>query len=143
MPPSEDAPISAPQAFMQNVSVRICSPELDIADHWSALIRRASANVFMHPAALKAAQATGFADVHMLLAWAQDAQPERLVGIWALQQTHITPLWPSFLAAPPYNYSFLSNPVIDPDFTNDVVAAFFDAIERDRSLPKVIRLRYP
>jgi CelD/BcsL family acetyltransferase involved in cellulose biosynthesis len=127
---------------MQKVSVSICSPELDIADHWTALIARAPANVFMHPAALKAAHATGFADVHMLLAWAQDAQPERLVGVWALQRTHITPLWPSFLAAPPYNYSFLSNPVIDPDFTNDAVAAFFDAIERDRSLPKVIRLRY-
>ena len=66
----------------------------------------------------------------------------RLVGVWALQRMHITPLWPSFLAAPPYNYSFLSNPVIDPDFTNDAVAAFFDAIERERSLPKVIRLRY-
>ena len=96
----------------------------------------------MHPAALKAAHATDFADIHMLLAWAQDAQPERLVGLWALQRTHITPLWPSFLAAPPYNYSFLSNPVIDPDFTNEAIAAFFDAIERERSLPKVIRLRY-
>ncbi len=125
---------------MQKVTVSICSPELDIAEHWAALIARAPANVFMHPAALKAAHATGFADIHMLLAWAQSG--ERLVGVWALQRTHITPLWPSFLAAPPYNYSFLSNPVIDPDFTNEAVAAFFDAIERDRSLPKVIRLRY-
>ncbi len=68
----------------------------------------------------------------MLLAWAHGTQPERLVGVWALQRTHITPLWPSFLAAPPYNYSFLSNPVIDPDFTNEAIAAFFDAIERER-----------
>jgi len=127
---------------MQKISVSICSPELDITAHWSALVRRAPANVFMHPAALKAAHATGFADIHMLLAWAQDAQPERLVGVWALQRTRVTPLWPSFLAAPPYNYSFLSDPVIDPAFTNDVVAAFFDAIEREPSLPKVIRLRY-
>ena len=127
---------------MQKISVSICSPELDITAHWSALVRRAPANVFMHPAALKAAHATGFADIHMLLAWAQDAQPERLVGVWALQRTRVTPLWPSFLAAPPYNYSFLSDPVIDPAFTNDVVAAIFDAIERERSLPKVIRLRY-
>jgi CelD/BcsL family acetyltransferase involved in cellulose biosynthesis len=127
---------------MHKVSVSIRSPELEIAEHWSALIARAPANVFMHPAALKAASATGFADIHMLLAWAHDAQPERLVGVWALQRKHITPLWPSFLAAPPYNYAFLSNPVVDPDFTNEAVAAFFDAIERERTLPKVIRLRY-
>ena len=137
---------------MHKVSVSICSPELEIAAHWSALIARASANVFMHPAALKAASATGFADITMLLAWAHGtgapgtgahgAQGERLVGVWALQRMHITPLGPSFLAAPPYNYAFLSNPVVDPDFTNEAVAAFFDAIERERSLPKVIRLRY-
>jgi CelD/BcsL family acetyltransferase involved in cellulose biosynthesis len=127
---------------MHNISVSICSPELDIAGPWSALIRRAPANVFMHPAALQAAHATGVANIHMLLAWARDAQPERLVGVWALQRASIMPLWPSFLAAPPYDYSFLSNPVIDPDFTDAVVAAFFDAIERERSLPKVLRLRY-
>ncbi len=62
--------------------------------------------------------------------------------LWALQRMHITPLWPSFLAAPPYNYAFLSNPVVDPDFIDEVIAAFFDAIERERSLPNVIRLRY-
>jgi CelD/BcsL family acetyltransferase involved in cellulose biosynthesis len=127
---------------MHKVSVSISSPELEIGDHWSALIARAPANVFMHPAALKAAQATHFADIHMLLAWANDAHAQRLVGLWALQRMHITPLWPSFLAAPPYNYSFLSNPVVDPEFTNEAVAGFFDAIERERSLPKVIRLRY-
>ena len=55
---------------------------------------------------------------------------------------HITPLWPSFLAAPPYDYAFVSNPVIDPDFMDEVIAAFLDAIERERSLPNVIRLRY-
>jgi CelD/BcsL family acetyltransferase involved in cellulose biosynthesis len=127
---------------MHKVSVSISSPDLEIGDHWSALIARAPANVFMHPAALKAAQATHFADIHMLLAWTQEASARRLVGLWALQRMHITPLWPSFLAAPPYNYSFLSNPVVDPEFTNQVIAGFFDAIERERSLPKVIRLRY-
>lgn len=127
---------------MHKISISICSPELEIADHWSALIARASANVFMHPAALKAAQATHFADIHMLLAWAQEAGAPRLVGLWALQRMHITPLWPSFLAAPPYDYAFLSNPVVDPEFAGEAVAGFFDAIERERSLPKVIRLRY-
>jgi CelD/BcsL family acetyltransferase involved in cellulose biosynthesis len=127
---------------MHTVSVSICSPEFDIAGQWSALIQRATANVFMHPAALHAAHATGVANIHTLQAWVRDAQPERLVGVWALQRTSIMPLWPSFLAAPPYDYSFLSNPVIDPDFTDAVVTAFFDAIERERSLPKVLRLRY-
>jgi CelD/BcsL family acetyltransferase involved in cellulose biosynthesis len=127
---------------MHNLSVNICSPERDIAVPWSTLIERAPANVFMHPAALAAAHATGFAKIHMLLAWAHDARPERLVGVWALQQTSITPLGPSFLATPPYNYAFLSNPVIDPDLTDAVVTAFVDAIARERSLPKVLRLRY-
>ena len=53
-----------------------------------------------------------------------------------------TPFGPRFLSAPPYNYAFLSNPVVDPDFVDDVIPAFFDAIERQRSLPNVIRLRY-
>jgi CelD/BcsL family acetyltransferase involved in cellulose biosynthesis len=127
---------------MHNVFVSIGSPELDIAAHWALLMARASANVFMHPAALRAATATGFAKIYMLLAWAQDASPQRLVGVWALQRMQITPLGPSFLAAPPYDYAFLSNPVVDPDFTQSAVPAFFDAIERERSLPKVIRLRY-
>ena len=127
---------------MHKVSVSISSPDKEIAEHWSALIARAPANVFMHPAALKVAQATRFADIHMLTAWAGDAQRERLVGLWALQRMHITPLWPSFLAAPPYNYAFLSDPVVDPEFADEAVAGFFDAIERERSLPKVIRLRY-
>jgi CelD/BcsL family acetyltransferase involved in cellulose biosynthesis len=127
---------------MHKVSVSISSPDLEIGDHWSALIARAPANVFMHPAALKAAQASHFADIHMLLAWSQEGGAQRLVGLWALQRTSITPLWPSFLAAPPYNYSFLSNPVVDPAFTNEAIAGFFEAIERERSLPKTIRLRY-
>ena len=100
----------------------------------------------MHPAALKAAHATRLRRhphaARLGPGAGRDAQPERLVGLWALQRMHITPLWPSFLAAPPYNYSFLSNPVVDPEFTNEAIAGFFDAIERERSLPKVIRLRY-
>ena len=127
---------------MHTVSVSICSPDQDIADHWTALTRRASANVFMNPATLKVAHAMGFARVHILLAWQRGAQPERLVGLWAFEEKHITPFWPSFLAAPPYNYAFLSNPVIDPDFMEPTIAAFLDAIERERSLPNVIRLRY-
>jgi len=127
---------------MNNISVSICSPEQNITEHWAALTRRASGNVFMNPVALKVAQATDFAQVHMLLAWQRNARPERLVGLWAFEHKHVTPLWPSFLAAPPYNYAFLSNPVVDPEFMNETIAAFFSAIESERSLPNVVRLRY-
>jgi CelD/BcsL family acetyltransferase involved in cellulose biosynthesis len=127
---------------MNNISVSICSPGQDIGEHWAALTRRAAGNVFMNPIALKVAQATDFAQVRMLLAWQRGAQPARLVGLWAFEHKHMTPLWPSFLAAPPYDYAFLSNPVVDPEFLNETIAAFFDAIESERSLPNVVRLRY-
>ncbi|MPZ39146.1 MAG: GNAT family N-acetyltransferase [Rhizobiales bacterium] len=127
---------------MHKISVSIGSPEMDIAEQWAALIARAPANVFMHPAALKVADAAGFADIQMLLAWQHGELQQQLVGVWALQRMHISPLWPSLLSAPPYKYSFLSNPVVDPKITAAVIAAFFDAIDRARSLPKIIRLKY-
>jgi CelD/BcsL family acetyltransferase involved in cellulose biosynthesis len=46
-----------------------------------------------------------------------------------------------FLAAPPYKYAFISNPVIDPEFMDEAVAAFLDAIRHDERLPKILRLR--
>lgn len=127
---------------MNNVTANFCSPDQDIAEQWSALSRRAAANVFMNPVALKAAQATDFAQVHMCLAWLRDAQGERLIGLWAMQKARFAPLWPSFLAAPPYRYAFLSNPVIDPDFMEEAIAALLDAIEHDSGLPNVVLLRY-
>lgn len=126
---------------MHHVDVSFGSPNQDIAEQWAALCSRAAANVFMDPAALRAVHATDFARVHVLLAWLTDAQPARLVGVWALQDVRLTPMWPLFLAAPPYNYAFLSNPVIDPEFMDEAASAFLDAIERERRLPKVLRLR--
>lgn len=127
---------------MHNVTVSFCSPDQDIAAHWAALNRRAAVNVFMHPTALRVASATGIAQVYTLQAWLQGAQPERLVGLWAVRHVRLVPLWPSFVAAPPYSYAWLSNPVIDPDFMDEAAAAFLDAIARDPRLPKVLRLRY-
>jgi CelD/BcsL family acetyltransferase involved in cellulose biosynthesis len=141
MRPFEDAGLAA-DCHMHGISVSICSPGEDIADHWTALTRRGGANVFMNPAALKVAQETGVARIHMLLAWQHGPRSKRLVGLWAFEEKHITPLWPSFLAAPPYNYAFLSNPVVEPEFMNETLAAFFAAIEDERSLPNVIRFRY-
>jgi Acetyltransferase (GNAT) domain len=124
------------------IDVEICSPGRDIAAPWDALVTCAQPNVFMNPAALAAAQATGFANIHVLLAWDRGAEPRRLVGLWALQESSIGPLWPTVLAAPPYDYAFLSGPVVDPTFMDAVVPAFFAAIDSSPALPNVVRLKF-
>src|SRR5436190_7279862 len=62
------------------IFVNIGVPDLDMTEHWDALARRAPANVFLNPAALNAAAATGFAQVHALLAWDTGVAPNKLVG---------------------------------------------------------------
>ena len=114
------------------ISVTIDSPNLDIGPQWDDLIQRASSNVFMNPAALMAACETNFAEIKMLLAWEEDAGQRKLVGVWALQLRKVAPLWPVVLEALPYNYAFLSSPVVDPAFTNEVIPAFFAAIKKIR-----------
>jgi len=123
------------------ISVTICSPERAAAAPWDDLVRRASPNVFMNPAALRAAQDCGFADVLVLLAWDEAAAPRRLVGLWALQRRAIAPLLPAILEALPFYYAFKSSPVVDPAFAEEVMPAFLAAIERDKGLPKVITLK--
>jgi CelD/BcsL family acetyltransferase involved in cellulose biosynthesis len=117
------------------ISVEIRAPDLAIIPHWDALTRRAATNVFMHPAALAAAATTGFARIHMLLAW----DGEKLVGLWALRERRVAPFLPAFLSGPPYEYAFVASPVINPAY--DVMPAFFDAIAQARALPKVIELK--
>ena len=114
---------------------------LSVAEQWADLVRRAAANVFMDPAALNTVFETGFSMLQVLLAWDTGVAPQRLVGLWALQESSITPLGPAYLLAPPYNYSFLSTPVIDPAFMHEVAAAFLGAIEADPNLPKLIRVK--
>jgi hypothetical protein len=122
------------------ISVSICSPTMDIAAAWADLTKRASPNVFMNPAALTAANEIGFAQAYVLLAWEEGEAPRKLVGVWALQMRKIAPLWPALLEALPYNYAFLSSPVVDPAFIDEVVPAFFAAIEKNPVLPNVISL---
>ena len=123
------------------ISVTIDSPNPDIGPHWDDLIRRASSNVFMNPDALQAACDTNFAAIKMLLAWEEGAGPRRLVGIWALRLRKIAPLWPPVLEALPYNYAFLSSPVVDPALIDEVIPALFAAIEKSPLLPKVVSLK--
>src|SRR3954454_17673121 len=118
------------------VAVEIRAPDLTLIPHWEALAKRTSANVFMHPAALSAAAAAGFAKVHVLLAW----DGETLVGLWALRERRFGFL-PASLAAPPYEYAFVASPVIDPQDADAVMPAFFDAIAKARNLPNVIELK--
>jgi CelD/BcsL family acetyltransferase involved in cellulose biosynthesis len=127
---------------MGRIEVEIGAPGADIAAHWERLASRAAVNVFMSPAALNAASATKFAKVHVLRAWDTAAADKRLVGLWAFEERGLLPLWPAILAAPPYDYAFVSTPVVDPDLMDEVIAAFFDAIERNPALPNVIRLKY-
>ena len=96
------------------ISVTICPPDAGLTAEWDDLVRRAPANVFMNPVALKAAADTLFAVVHVLLAWDIAVEPPRLVGLWGLQERSILPFWPPLLEALPFYYAFLSSPVIDP-----------------------------
>ena len=118
------------------ISVEIRAPDLTLVPHWNALARRTAANVFLHPAALCAAAAAGFAVMHVLLAW----EGEALVGLWALRERRLGFL-PVFLAAPPYEYAFVANPVIDPQYADTVMPAFFNAIAMARHLPNVVELK--
>ena len=122
------------------ISVTIDSPNENIGPHWDDLVRRASSNVFMNPAALQAACATNFANIRILLAWEEGAGTRRLAGLWALRVRKLAPFWPTVLEALPFNYAFLSSPVVDPAFVNEVIAAFFAAIEKSPSLSNVVSL---
>jgi hypothetical protein len=122
------------------ITVTIDSPKPDLGPDWDDLIARASSpNVFMNPAALFAAVATRFAVIRMLLAWEEDGAGRKLVGIWALQLRKFAPLWPVVLDALPFNYAFVSSPIVDPAYADAVIAAFFSAIEKS-TLPKVLNL---
>ena len=142
MPDEQDRRRAAvAQSIGSMISVTIASPDPDIGPYWDDLVQRASSNVFMNPAALQAATETNFAGIRMLLAWEAGAEPRRLVGIWALRLRKIAPLWPAVLEALPYNYACLSSPVVDPAFMDEVIPAFFAAIEKSPLLPKVVSLK--
>jgi CelD/BcsL family acetyltransferase involved in cellulose biosynthesis len=125
-----------------SITVTLGAPDSDIAAQWDDLVARASANVFMNPAALEAARAPGLPHIHVLLAWRNSAGGKRLVGIWAFRERRPARLLPRTLFIPPYDYAFVSSPVIDPDVMDEVMRALLDAIERDPALPKVFRAKY-
>lgn len=123
------------------ISVTVSPPDRSMAALWDNLVARASPNAFMNPVALCAAADLEFADIRVLQAWNHSAAPKKLVGIWALQVRKILPAWPSHLEGLPYEYAFLSSPVIDDAFIDEVISAFLSAIAGDRTLPKIVSLR--
>lgn len=128
------------QSIGPMISVTIDSPNPDIGPQWDDLSRRANSNVFMNPAALTAASELNFARILVLLAWEEGGGPRKLVGVWALRSRRVVPFWPMLLEALPYNYAFLSSPVVDPAYVDEVIPAFIAAIEKSPSLPKVVSL---
>lgn len=127
---------------MSSVVATFGLPGANLGPDWTALYRRATPNVFLHPAALRAAASAGFAKLHVLEAWLGEGREGRLIGVWAVQPALATPLGPPCLATPPYEYAFVSNPVVDPEFMDEAVEAFFALISSDRQLSSVMRLRY-
>ncbi|MBR0900658.1 GNAT family N-acetyltransferase [Bradyrhizobium tropiciagri] len=124
-----------------SISAYSCAPSAELCEPWNDLVARVDGNAFMHPVALLAAAATGFAKIHVLIAWDEGVKPHCLVGFWALCERRNLPTAPAFLEAIPYNYAFSSNAVVDSVRADEVVAAFFDVIRRDIRLPKIIKLR--
>ena len=122
------------------ISVTFDLPGEDVGPQWDELVTRASSNAFMNPAAVQAVRDTGFARIVTMLAWEQGQESRKLVGAWALQLRKAAPLLPAVLEALPYKYAFLSNPVVDPAFADDVIAAFFAAIESNADLPNAVSL---
>ncbi|GKQ49667.1 GNAT family N-acetyltransferase [Bradyrhizobium sp. Ce-3] len=127
----------------ENGLISACSyvPSAELCGPWDELVTHAEGNAFMHPAALLAAAETGFAKIHVLIAWDEAVEPHCPVGFWALREGRNLLASPAFLEAIPYNYAFTSNAVVDRARTDEVVAAFFELIRRDPRLPKVIRLQ--
>ena len=125
---------------MSGLHVEIRDPDADLLPHWRDLAERATTNAFLDPAGLRAVRETGFAEPRVLVAWDTAATPARLVGLMALraQKTFgFRHLW-----SVPHYYAFTSNPVIDPNYADDVVPAFLAEIACHPELPKVIRLQY-
>lgn len=129
------------QARLLMVVVTTSSPRSDLTEAWNDLVTRASPNVFMNPVVLKAAHDARFANIHLLCAWDGDADSRKLLGLWALQERQLFPLGPAVLEALPYEYAFLSSPVVDPAYADDVMSGFFAAIRASKSLPQVVSFK--
>jgi CelD/BcsL family acetyltransferase involved in cellulose biosynthesis len=117
------------------LSRTVPAPDSEWHAQWEQLVA-AGGNGFMHPAALHAAAAGG-ADIVTLAAH----DSGELVGFWALRLRRPQPFLPPELEALPYDYAFLSTPIIRPDHGEEVMEAFLAAIAADRDLPDTLWLK--
>jgi CelD/BcsL family acetyltransferase involved in cellulose biosynthesis len=108
----------------------------ELGGQWDNLVRRGG-NAFMDPAALQAAAETTGARIVTLCIW----QDKRLVGFWALRISRPLPFLPLQLEALPYEYAFLSTPVLDPECADVVMPAFLKAIAGKKGLPRALWLK--
>ena len=103
---------------------------------WDAMIAHGG-NGFMSPAALAAAATETGAEIFTLAAWV-DAT---LVGFWALRLRRPQPFLPAQLEALPYDYAFLSTPILLPEHADAVMAEFLATIADAPTLPKALWLK--
>ncbi len=73
------------------IVVEISTAHLELGAQWRALTERAAANAFMNPAVTNAVLATRFAATQVLTAWDKTPSPAKLVGVWALRRTAVSP----------------------------------------------------
>jgi CelD/BcsL family acetyltransferase involved in cellulose biosynthesis len=123
----------------------LCSVLPEAGADWERLSSRAAPNVFMSPAALSAA-APGNPRLKVVHAWkpAGDGGCDQLVGLWALKKKRLLRFGPATMSGPPYDYAFVSNPVVAGDeiaATEAAAGALVDALRNDRTLPRVLRLK--
>lgn len=123
---------------MSELSVEVVSGTIERDSEWADLMRRAAPNVFMDPAAASAAAATS--DTRIITLTAREGQTLR--GVWTMGVTRPLRIAGAVLTLPPYEYAFLSNPVIDRDHTQAVAGAFIRALAGRRDVPQTLRLRY-
>lgn len=121
----------------------LAAPRVTRGDALSALgpawntLTTSGGNGFMHPVALAAAAQETGADIITLSAWIDTA----LVGFWALRRRRPLPFLPAQLEALPYDYAFLSTPLLAPGHADAAMAAFLATIAEAADLPDALWLK--
>lgn len=131
---------------MAELSVEMTRGSLADETAYTDLLTRANGNVFMDPAGMNAASEEQHADVITLAAWeGQEGDQPRgrvLRGVWTLALERPLPIAGKALILPPYDYAFLSNPVIDREHSQAVAKGFAEALSALHQMPRTLRIRY-
>jgi CelD/BcsL family acetyltransferase involved in cellulose biosynthesis len=111
---------------------------------WIDLLARADVpNALMDPVMVRAA-ADNYPEepCRSLLAWKPDDGRRRLVGVWAFSvgRAHQSAFPTRVLNIPPGPHHYLATPVIDRSCLDDTLAAIFDMLAAEPTLPKIVAL---